>query len=119
MAAAKRYASNAERQKAYRERQRNGVSVTDAAKPEDPQLAEWRRWYHPDVYAVLVQIAEQGGMDVARLATQALTRALDEERAWAAVRDLDGTTQGYNLKLLVKRKDPRVVQFLDDCKYLR
>jgi len=127
--ATRKYTSNAERQRAYRERQRTlakanlaqklGVAERNAGSVTDVQRAEWRRWYRSDVVALLVQIAELGGERAGQLAAQALELALDEDRAWAAVRDLDGTTQGYNLKLLVKRKDLRVIQFLDDCKYLR
>ena len=114
MGAAKRYASNAERQRAYRERKRNGGGVTE--------LQQWRRSFRSDIYDRLVQIVEHGGIEAGRVAGAAIELSLAEERAWAAVSFLectDRTVEGYNLQQLVKRKDPRVVQFLEDCRYLR
>ena len=49
------------------------------------------------------------------MATRKYTSNAERQRAY---RERNRTTQGYNLKAMVKRRDPRLQQFLEDCKYL-
>lgn len=106
----KKHASNADRQRAYRERKRNAAGVTlEAAR------ASWRReFYHVGVLALLEQVAEAGGVEAAQIAVAAIKQALTEERAWAAFRSLGDTREGHRLKQLVNRRDSQIAQFLQD-----
>lgn len=167
------YASAAEKQRAYRERQkakRNGHTVTLAegedlsafsglplhwaklfgvaearrlsalARAEGPEAAQaesdalmvrlgqtdafiyaalvkgWQQEFEPAVVEQLLAVVEEGGVKAGGFAASAVRRALDWERSWQALRDWDATMQGYQLKALVKRKDPRVVKFLEECR---
>jgi len=121
------YDTNAERQRAYRERKRNGRCVT---KPEpapagqagfsekrllEIALTGWRKEFAADVLDQLLRVAELGGHDAALYAASAVRRALNDERAWAAMREWDATHQGYRLKFLIERKDERVKAFIEEC----
>lgn len=77
-------------------------------------VSSWRKEFEPEVYEQLVKVADAGGVEAAGFAASAVRRALNWERGWQALRDWDATMQGHQLKRLVERKDPRIVQFLKD-----
>ena len=125
----RQHASNADRQRAYRERERKRNGGVTKPKPPGPAgqtsfseaqllqiaLEGWKREFAPNILEQLLRVAELGGRDAALYAASAVRRALDEERGWAALRQWDATHQGYRLKFLIERKDERVRKFLEEC----
>ncbi|OGO06024.1 MAG: hypothetical protein A2Y73_08905 [Chloroflexi bacterium RBG_13_56_8] len=105
--------SAAEKQRAYRERQkakRNAGSVTLGAEV----VAAWRREFYPMAIELLQALASEHGVAAALAAAEAMRVELNEEREWAAWRMLSGTHQGAKLQRLVRQQDPRLVALLHD-----
>lgn len=111
MARERQYATNAERQAAYRERKRNAVAC-DA-------FVAWGDKYGHEVASMLAAIAEMWGYDAARSAARVVDASRPSE--WTILQrelagDLErGTPEARLLKLMLARRDPRLLAFVSDC----
>jgi hypothetical protein len=119
--ATRKYASNAEKQRAYRERQRN-VTKPQPKPPSATILTslepDWAERYGPEAAQRLMHIVATWGIDAAWMAAGAIFQAVERERAWLALSGYLNSFQGHNLKVLVDRNDPLIVQFFEATDHL-